>query len=166
MLLLSDSVDAFWPERLDSFEDKPLRSVTQGAADLSAMAAPEATGEAADVTQLIPALKAALGDVVDDVRPTDRLVTSAAVLSANTSGPDLQMQRLMRRAGRAMPPVPPVLEINPRHALIAALAARVAKGGDVSEQAETLFDLARVQDGESPRDPAAFARRVAAALAR
>jgi molecular chaperone HtpG len=62
--------------------------------------------------------------------------------------------------------LPPVLEINPRHALIAALAARVAEGGDVTEQAETLLDLARVQDGESPRDPAAFARRVAAALAR
>jgi molecular chaperone HtpG len=46
------------------------------------------------------------------------------------------------------------------------LAARVAEGAEVREQAETLLDLARVQDGESPRDPAAFARRVAAALAR
>jgi molecular chaperone HtpG len=166
VLLFSDAVDAFWPERLEEFDGKKLRSVTQGAADLSAMPAPEAVGEATDVAALIPALKAALGDAVDDVRPTDRLVGSAAVLSANTSGPDLQMQRLMRRAGRAMPAVPPVLEINPRHPLIAALAARVADGGDVGEQAETLFDLARVQDGESPRDPAAFARRVAAALAR
>ncbi len=165
VLLFSDSVDAFWPERLENFDDKKLRSVTQGAADLSAMAAPEITGEAADVSSLIPALKAALGDAVDDVRATDRLVGSAAVLSAKASGPDLQMQRLMRRAGRAMPAVPPVLEINPRHALIASLAARVAGGGDVAEQAETLLDLARVQDGESPRDPAAFARRVAAALA-
>ncbi len=166
VLLFSDPVDAFWPERLETFEEKPLRSVTQGAADLSALAAPEHTGEAADVTNLITALKAALGDAVDEVRATDRLVGSAAVLSANSDGPDLQMQRLMRRAGRAMPPVPPVLEINPRHALIAALAARVAEGGDVTEQAETLLDLARVQDGESPRDPAGFARRVAAALAR
>ena len=166
VLLFSDPVDAFWPERLETFEEKPLRSVTQGAADLSALAAPEPAGEAADVTALITALKAALGDAVDEVRATDRLVGSAAVLSANTNGPDLQMQRLMRRAGRAMPPVPPVLEINPRHALIAALAARVADGGDVTEPAETLLDLARVQDGESPRDPAGFARRVAAALAR
>ncbi len=166
VLLFSDPVDAFWPERLANFDEKPLRSVTQGAADLSAMAAPETVGEAVDVSALIAALKAALGDAVDDVRATDRLVGSAAVLSAKTSGPDLQMQRLMRRAGRAMPAVPPVLEINPRHALIGALAARVAEGGDIAGQAETLLDLARVQDGESPRDPAAFARRVAAALAR
>ena len=29
VLLLADSIDAFWPDRLDSFEGKPLRSVTQ-----------------------------------------------------------------------------------------------------------------------------------------
>jgi molecular chaperone HtpG len=76
------------------------------------------------------------------------------------------MQRLMRRAGRKMPELPPVLEINPRHRLIAALAAKADADEDIKEQAETLLDLALVQDGETPRDPAAFARRVAAALAR
>ena len=30
VLLLSDQVDAFWPERLDHFDDKPIRSITQG----------------------------------------------------------------------------------------------------------------------------------------
>jgi molecular chaperone HtpG len=166
VLLLSDPVDAFWPERMETYADKPLRSVTQGAADLSSLPAPEAGEPAVDVAKLVPALKAALGEAVDDVRPTDRLVSSAAVLSAKTSGPDLQMQRLMRRAGRKMPELPPVLEINPRHKLIAALAAKADAGEDITEQAETLLDLALVQDGETPRDPAGFARRVAAALAR
>ena len=31
VLLLADSIDAFWPERLDSFEGKQLKSVTQAA---------------------------------------------------------------------------------------------------------------------------------------
>ena len=128
VLLLSDSVDAFWPERLENYAEKPLRSVTQGAADLSSLAAPETGEPAADLGKLIPALKAALGEAVDDVRPTGRLVSSAAVLSAKTAGPDLQMQRLMRRAGRKMPELPPVLEINPRHRLIAALAAKADAG--------------------------------------
>ena len=112
------------------------------------------------------ALKAALGDAVSDVRATSRLVDSAVVLAAGTSGPDLQMQRLLKRAGRGGFPSTPVLEINPHHALIAALAASVAAGGDVAPAAETLFDLARVQDGELPRDPAGFARRLEAALVR
>ena len=34
VLLMSDPIDAFWPERLDSFEGKKLRSVTQAAEDL------------------------------------------------------------------------------------------------------------------------------------
>ncbi len=166
VLLLSDPVDAFWPERIGSFNDKPLKSVTQGASDLAFLSAEAPQGEAADVSQLVPALKSALGDTVDDVRPTDRLTGSAAVLAASAKGPDLQLARLMRRSGRAMPDSPPILEINPRHPLIRALAARVAAGADIAEAAETLFDLARVQDGEPPRNPGLFAKRVAEALAR
>ena len=165
VLLLADPVDAFWPERLERYDDKPIRSITQGAADLSKLGAPETAGEAADVSRLLPALKSALGDAVRDVQATDRLVESAVVLGAGESGPDLQMQRLLRRSGRPMPAAVPVLEINPRHALIRALAAKVESGGDITDAARTLLDLARVQDGEAPADPAGFARRIAAALA-
>jgi molecular chaperone HtpG len=166
VLLLSDPVDSFWPERLDKVDDKPLRSVTQAAGDLNLLPAPEQEGSVADISKLVPALRTALGDAVDDVRPTDRLVGSAAVLAASSKGPDLQMQRLLRRTGRGGPALPPILEINPRHSLIRALVEQVNAGQDVAEAAETLLDLARVQEGEPPRDPAAFARRVAAALAK
>ena len=163
VLLLADPIDAFWPERLSEFEGKPIRSVTQGAADLSKLEAPEHEGEAIDAEALIAALKAALGDAVSDVRTTDRLVESAVVLGAS-SGPDLQMQRLLKRAGRGGFAPAPVLEINPRHKLVAGLAARVAAGEDVTEQAHLLVDLAHLQDGDLPKDPASFARRVEAAL--
>jgi len=59
-----------------------------------------------------------------------------------------------------------LLEINPRHAMIAALAAKVAAGTDIADAAGLLLDLARIQDGDLPRDPAGFARRVEMALAR
>ena len=166
VLLLDDPIDAFWPERLANFEGKAVRSVTQGVADLSKLAPTEPpAGEAADVTELLAAIKAALGDAVDAVRATDRLVDSAVVLAAGTSGPDLQMQRLMRRAGRDTRAAAPVLEVNPRHALVAGLLARQAAGDDISDSAGLLLDLARVQDGELPRDPAAFARKVERLLA-
>ncbi|MDE2200525.1 MAG: molecular chaperone HtpG [Rhodospirillales bacterium] len=164
VLLLTDSIDAFWPDRMDSFEDTPIRSVTQGAADLSKLPPVEHAGEAADVETLIAALKSALGEAVSDIRATDRLVESAVVLAAGTAGPDLQMQRLLRRAGRAGPLAAPVLEINPRHKLIAALAEKAGKT-DLAEQAGLLLDLARIQDGDLPRDPAGFARRVEQGLA-
>ncbi len=146
--------------------------MTQGAADLSKLpvegveAEAEPEGQAAAVDALLERLKAALGEAVEAVRTTDRLTHSAVVLAASESGPDLQMQRLMRRAARPMASAAPILEVNPRHALIRRLAAVAAEGGEVEEAALTLLDLARVQDGEAPRDPAAFARRVTAALAR
>ena len=162
VLLLSDHVDAFWPEALSRFEEKPLRSITQGGLDLSKFPAEGETAEAPEgVDALVAAIKTALGNDVSDVRTTDRLVDSAVVLSAG-SGPDLQMQRLLRRAGRGGGGQP-VLEINPRHPLIRALAAGPAEAA--AEAAGTLLDLARIQDGDSPRDQAAFARTVAAALA-
>ncbi len=165
VLLLTDPVDSFWPERLHDWDGKPLRSVTAGIADLSqieATAAPE--GDAVDVAKLLPALQAALGDAVKEVRATDRLVDSAVVLAAGGYGPDLQMQRLMRRHGKSGF-AGAVLEVNPRHPLIRSLAARADADGDVTEAAHTLLDLARVQDGDMPTDPAAFARRITAALA-
>lgn len=168
VLLLSDQVDAFWPERMSEYEGRAIRSVTQGAADLSKFEGAAPAGEAADVGKLVEALKAALGLQVDDVRATDRLVDSAVVLAAKAAGPDLQMQRLLRRTARApmgMTGGAPVLEINPRHRLIVSLAARAEAGEALGEVAATLLDLARVQDGEAPLDPAAFARRVANALA-
>ena len=81
-----------------------------------------------------------------------------------TNGRRSWLQRLLRRAGRGGASLP-VLEINPRHPLIRGLADRVEARADVAEAAGTLVDLARVQDGDTPRDPVAFARKVAAALA-
>jgi molecular chaperone HtpG len=92
------------------------------------------------------------------------LTDSAVVLAADDKGPDLQMQRLMRRAGRAMLPAAPVLEVNPRHKLIEALAGKLQEEAIIDEAAGTLLDLARVQEGDLPRDPAQFARRVTSLL--
>ena len=74
------------------------------------------------------------------------------------------MQRLLRRAGRAMMPAAPVLEVNPRHTLIEALAGKLEDEAVIAEAAGTLLDLARVQEGDLPRDPAQFARRVSVLL--
>ena len=166
VLLLTDQVDAFWPERLGAFDNKQIKSVTQGAADLSKLEAAAPEGEAADVEMLVSAMKAALGGAVGDIKATDRLVESAVVLSAAGFGPDLQMQRILRRHGRQGFAMPPTLELNPRHPLIRTLAGRAAAGEALEDAAHLLLDVARVQDGELPVDPAGFARRVTAALVR
>ncbi|AQS88816.1 heat shock protein 90 [Neoasaia chiangmaiensis NBRC 101099] len=164
VLLLSDPVDGFWPERLSSYQDKTLKSISQSHGDLEKFEAPAPEGEAADLTALIPALKEALGEAVKDVRGTVRLVGSAVVLTSE-GGPDLTMQRLMRRSGQTLPSIPPILEINPHHPLIRDLAARATKGESVADYAQVLLDVARIQDGETLPDATGFAQRLTAMLA-
>ncbi|MDN7350474.1 molecular chaperone HtpG [Acetobacter senegalensis] len=161
VLLLSDPVDSFWPDRLSSYEGKALRNVAQGQNDLEKFGAPEETSaEKADMDTLLPALKTALGDAVSDVRATDRLVNSAMVLTAPEGAPDLQLQKLMQRSGQSLPAVTPVLELNPAHPVVHNLAEKVKAGEPITDLAHILLDVASIQSGEPPKDVNAFSRRL------
>ena len=165
VLLGSDPIDAFWPERFDRFDGRKIRRAGAAQEELAKLPLlAEAEGTEADVGALLRAMKSALAGAVADVRATSLLAESAVMLVA-AGGVDLQVQRMLRRAGRTGPEMPPVLEINPRHRLIVALAARAEAGEDIGPEASLLLDLARIGDGDSPRDPAGFARAVENALA-
>jgi molecular chaperone HtpG len=165
VLLLTDPIDAFWPERLGTFESKTLASITRETADLAKLKPEVEASDAPDISKLALKLKDALSPDVSDVRASDRLVDSAVVLAGNAVGADLHMQRILRRAGQGQSGLAPVLEINPRHPWIAKLVQLAETEADLKPDAELLFDLALVQDGDTPRHPAAFARRVAEAMA-
>ncbi|MBW4023420.1 MAG: molecular chaperone HtpG [Proteobacteria bacterium] len=159
VLLLTDAIDAFWPERMGEVEGKPLRNARQALADLGeAEAAPES------LAPLLAGIKAALGEDVSEVKPAAHLNESPVMLVSGQEGADLHMQKLLRRAGRPSWGGAPTLEINPRHPWIESLAARAAEGESVEEEARLLLDLARVQEGEAPKEPAAFIRRVVGAI--
>jgi molecular chaperone HtpG len=156
VLLLSDAIDAFWPSRMDSYKDKKLKSASQA----GALFAPAESAE--DITALCATLAAALGDKISEVTASTRLKDSPAMLVASEMGPDLAMQRLLRRAGRPIYGPAPKLEINPTHPLVLALAGRT----DIEADANMLLDLAKLQEGDLPDDPAAFVRVISAALSK
>jgi molecular chaperone HtpG len=155
VLLLGDAIDAFWPGRLGSYKEKKLVSVSQAGKLFEAAEMPE------EMKALCAKLEEALKGSVSAVAASSRLKEAPVMLVATEGGPDLAMQRLLRRAGRPAPAMPPRLEINPAHKLVQALA----KHEDVTEQAHLLLDLAKLQDGDLPDDPAAFVRQIAKALA-
>jgi molecular chaperone HtpG len=167
VLLLSDAVDAFWVRTALGYEGKPFQSVTQGAADLTAIpiedgAADEAPAETkASIATLAARLKQALGHRVSDVRSSDRLTDSPVCLVAPDSGPDRQLEKILAQQPGALGRQAPVLEINPRHALIRALAGKAIEGGELIDNAAfVLFGQACILEGEPPKDGADFARRV------
>jgi molecular chaperone HtpG len=159
VLLLTDAIDAFWPERMGEVEGKPLRNARQALADLG-----EAEAVEESLAPLLAGIKAALGDEISEVKPGAHLSESPVMLLSSQDGADLHMQKLLRRAGRPTWGGAPGLEINPRHAWIVSLAARAALGEPVEEEARLLLDLARVQEGDAPTEPAAFIRRVVSAI--
>ena len=165
VLLLADPVDAFWTSALPKFEGKSLKSLSQGDVDLSAVPLKEAATPKADppkdVGDLISSLKAALGEEVEDVKVSQRLVSSPACLVATAHGPDRTLERMLQRQQRGIN-VKPVLEINPGHPLIAAIdRARLATDLIVVDDlAHLLLDQARIVEGELPVDPARFAERL------
>ncbi|WP_419758886.1 molecular chaperone HtpG [Acidisoma sp.] len=159
VLLLTDAIDAFWPERMGEVEGKPLRNARQALGDLG-----EAEAVSEQLSPLLAAIKAALGDNIAEVKAGAHLSESPVMLVSSQEGADLHMQKLLRRAGRPTWGGSPSLEINPRHPWIVSLAARAAEGSSVDEEAQLLLDLARVQEGDAPTEPAAFIRRVVSAI--
>ena len=174
VLLLADPVDAFWAATALGFDGKPFRSVTQGAADIAAVPlaegaeAPSAEIDAAGAT-LLAFFKETLGEAVAEVRASDRLSTSAACLVAPAGGPDRRLERILAMGGQKLPNVAPILEINPRHPLVSALAQRYAEPDSralVADAAFLLLDEARLIDGEPPLDAARFAERLSRVMAK
>src|SRR5580692_7344249 len=172
VLLLPDPVDSFWAMPGVSFDGKPFKSVTQGAADLALI--PRTDTEAAPPTDVADAVKeflafvkTTLGDAVAEVRASERLTDSAVCLVAPDSGPDRALERILAGAGRLSSASKPILEVNPRHDIVVALA----KLGDgerafKEDAAHLLFDEARVLDGERPTDARLFSDRLGRVLGR
>ncbi|KPL53602.1 heat-shock protein Hsp90 [Prosthecomicrobium hirschii] len=169
VLLLTDPVDAFWVRTALGYDGKPFQSVTQGAADLDAIPLAEgapkpdaAAAGAAEVAAVVAFVKETLGDRVADVRASTRLAESPACLVAPDFGPDKEFEKLMSRSQGRSDFTKPILELNPQHPLVAAMARHLADADRtlVEDAGFLLFGQARILDGEAPDDPADFGRRL------
>ena len=80
---------------------------------------------------------------------------------------DRQLERFLARAGKLTSAAKPVLEINPRHDLVVALA-NLGEGERTLREDAThlLLDEARILDGELPADARAFSQRLARVMRR
>jgi len=171
VLLLPDQVDSFWVTSGLDYQGKPFKSVTQGMADLGLVPLPEgeepAPAASGAVESFIAFVKTTLGDAVSDVRASERLTESAVCLVAPENAMDRQLEKLLAGAGRLDAGTKPVLEINPRHPLIARLSEAGEDAAELREDAAyLLFDEARIADGELPADPRAFSARLTRVLGR
>jgi len=174
VLLLTDSIDEFWPSVVHDYEGKELRSVTRAGADLAKIVPVEGKDEPPveqaperDIATLIALAKTALGEAVQDVRTSPALTGSPVRLVAAEGAPDIHLERLLRMHGQMQEATPHVLEINPGHRLIRDMGRRASADGAseaLTDRIWLLLDQARILEGDPVPDPAAFARRLATVM--
>src|SRR5437016_5098700 len=152
VLLLTDPVDAFWTAASLDFGGKPLKSLSQGDIDfgliplLEEKADEKKEDSVTDEAATIAIIKDALGDRVSDVRASQRLTSSASCLVAGGDGRDRMLERLLAMQNKAAV-TKPVLEINMRHPLVAAIANAGDAAADISF---LLLEQAQILDGDLP----------------
>ena len=161
VLLLVDRVDEWMLSFLPEFDGKALASVAKGGLELGALADEAEQAEqkhtAGEYQPLIERIKTALGEQVKDVRVTFRLTDSAACLVSDEHDPSGHLQRLLKAAGQKVPQAKPILELNPRHPLVARLKSQ---DGELADWPQLLLDEATLAEGGQLEDPAAFVRRI------
>ena len=155
VLFLYDAWDEFVMEHLHAFDGKNLRLAEKADLNLNAKkegALPEDTAKS-----LAQWLKETLGDKVGEVRVSQRLVESPAVVVDSDKFMTASMRRIMKAMKQDGPESTAAkhdFEINPAHPVIARLDAMrqkdAALAGSVAEQ---LLDNAKVAAGllEDPR---------------
>jgi molecular chaperone HtpG len=173
VLFMIDGVDQWAVEGLRDYEGKPLINAMEADLKLDGNDKPSEQGEdeaeskAADAGDLAPLLercKAVLGEYVSEVRVSERLTDSPVCLVLPKGGVPAHIERLLRAHQQDLPSQKRILELNPKHPLIARLKdafSRDAESAQVSEWVEMLYDQALLTEGSPLPDPARFALRVA-----
>lgn len=158
VLFFVDAADVFNIPQLHEYDGKPLKSIEK--ADIEFKPDEESPGDTLsddDIKLLISFFKDLLGDKVEDVVTSKRLVDSAVTLVVGESGMDRQMERMMKMMGGQIDESKKILEINPTHQLIKNLAQVRRSSSDeaiLKSCALQLYEGALLIDGnmETPTD--------------
>lgn len=164
VLLMWERVDEWLMGNVREYAGKQFVSVTSSDLKLGELQdeAEQKKQEesAAENKDLVERFKKALGDKVQDVRVSTRLIDSpSCVVAENGRAMTAQMRRIMEAAGQTLPEEKFILEINPEHALIARAAAE-SDDERFGRWAELIFSQALLSDQGTLKDPASFVKVV------
>ena len=163
VLLLTDRIDEWVVMHLRDFDGKPLESCASGGADIEPeIATPEKEKAETEFAPLLERLGKALAGKVESAKLSSRLVESPACLVASDFGMSRRLEKILKQAGQNAPALPPVLEINPEHPLVARL--KDAADAEFDDLAAILYDQSVLAEGGQLEDPAAFVRRLNALI--
>jgi molecular chaperone HtpG len=165
VVMFTDPMDSFMLMGLRKYSDFDLVNVASPDLDLpAAEETPEEESQPEklpddDFANLVERFKSQLDERVTDVRATDRLRNSVARLVDPEGTMDQEMQRVYRYLEREYEVPKKVLELNPRHPILAKLNTLDAEDELGTEVIEQIYDSALLIEGLHP-DPASMLPRI------
>ena len=160
VLYLFDPVDEFVISAVRKYKDFDIKSVDsvdlnklkdfKEIEDKNKKVDDLSKDDAKHFSSLLSRMKAILGDKVEDVIESKRLVDSPACLISKDDSLSSTMQKIMRMANNDIAPQKKIFEVNPNHKLIRnLLKVFKAESNDefISGVTEQLFETALLQEG-------------------
>ncbi len=166
ILYLTDNVDEFVMQTLNTYKEKKFKNISQGDLDLASEdEKKELEAKAEENKDLLTHIKEALKDQVKEVKISARLIDDPVCLSTE-EGLSFEMEKVLSAMPEGNPygmKAPRILEINPKHEIFKALQAVYQKDPDaVSDYADLLYQQALLIEGFPIDDPMEFSRKICA----
>ena len=164
VILMTNPVDEWAMNFMFEYDGTALQNIAKGAVDLGDLTDEAEKEEAKKAEEtlkpVVEKLKGVLGSRAKDVRVSNRLVDSPALLVTADGELSPQMMQMLKQMGQPVPESKPILEVNPNHPLIQKLES----AEQFDDLAQVIFDQALLAEGGQLDDPAAYLKRVNALL--
>lgn len=168
VLYLVDPIDEYMVQQLKEYDGHTLQSVTKEGLELEEdeEEKKKREEEKAQFEELCKTIKEILGDKVEKVVLSNRIVNSPCVLVTGQYGWSANMERIMRAqalrdsAMSSYMASKKTMEINPEHAIVKSLKAKDKNDKTLKDLVYLLYETALLSSGFTLEDPSNFASRI------